>query len=192
MAENKPKVVFVLGGPGAGKGTQCANIVKEFGWCHLSAGDLLRAERATGSPDAELINTYIKEGKIVPVEITVKLLLAAMQKSETEKFLIDGFPRSLNNYEGWVNVVGDQADVAFCLVYECGEAELERRLLDRGKSSGRDDDNIEAIKKRFKTFVDETSPVIDIFKQNGKFKNINSEKCVEEVWKETSILFAGA
>lgn len=54
---DKPKVVFVLGGPGAGKGTQCANIVKEFGWCHLSAGDLLRAERASGSADADLINT---------------------------------------------------------------------------------------------------------------------------------------
>ena len=51
------QVVFVLGGPGAGKGTQCANIVKEFGWCHLSAGDLLREERASGSADAELINS---------------------------------------------------------------------------------------------------------------------------------------
>jgi UMP-CMP kinase len=69
----------------------------------------------------------IKEGKIVPVEITVKLILAAMQKSETKKFLIDGFPRSMNNFDGWGTVVGEQADVAFCLVYECSEAELERR-----------------------------------------------------------------
>jgi hypothetical protein len=73
--------------------------------------------------------TDIKEGKIVPVEITVKLLLAAMRKSDKTQFLIDGFPRSMNNYDGWCTVVGDQADVAFCLVYACGEAELERRSL---------------------------------------------------------------
>jgi UMP-CMP kinase len=190
MGESKPKVVFVLGGPGAGKGTQCANIVTEFGWCHLSAGDLLRAERATGSADADLINTYIKEGKIVPVEITVKLILTAMQTSTTKKFLIDGFPRSVNNYDGWGSVVGDKADVAFCLVYECGEAELERRLLDRGKSSGRDDDNIESIKKRFKTFVEETSPVIEMFKASGKLRIINSERSVDHVWAETKDIFS--
>ena len=57
---SKPKVVFVLGGPGAGKGTQCAKIVEEFGWCHLSAGDLLREERKSGSADADLINTCKK------------------------------------------------------------------------------------------------------------------------------------
>jgi UMP-CMP kinase len=124
---------------------------------------LLRAERAKeGSADAHLINSYIKEGKIVPVEITVKLLLKAMQHSETKSFLVDGFPRSLDNYEGWCEVVGDQADVVCCLLYECGQAELERRLLDRGKTSGRDDDNIESIKKRFVTFMNDTSPVVEV------------------------------
>jgi UMP-CMP kinase len=158
----KPLVVFVLGGPGAGKGTQCARIVKKYGWFHLSAGDLLRAETATGSADADLINSCIKEGKIVPVEVTVKLLLAAMQQSTTKSFLVDGFPRSVDNYKGWCSVVGDQADVACCLFYECGQAELERRLLDRGKTSGRDDDNIESIKKRFVTFTNDTSPVVEV------------------------------
>jgi UMP-CMP kinase len=158
----KPQVVFVLGGPGVGKGTQCANIVKKYGWCHLSAGDLLRAERATASAEADLINSCIKEGKLVPVEITVKLLLAAMQQSKTQSFLLDGFPRSIDNYEGWCAVVGDQADVACCLFYECGLGELERRLLDRGKTSGRDDDNIQSIKKRFITFMNETSPIVEV------------------------------
>ncbi|EKX52061.1 hypothetical protein GUITHDRAFT_65521, partial [Guillardia theta CCMP2712] len=182
-------VVFVLGGPGAGKGTQCTNIVKEFGWCHLSAGDLLRAERATGSANAELINTYIREGKIVPVEITVKLLLAAMEKSETKKFLIDGFPRSLNNYEGWYDVVGDDVHVAFCLFFECPEEELERRLLARAQSSGRDDDNIESIRKRFKIFIEETMPVIDKFKAKDQLKLISSVQSIEEVWGQTKLLF---
>ena len=71
---SKPQVVFVLGGPGAGKGTQCERIVSNFGFVHLSAGDLLREERTSGSKDGELIENYIKEGKIVPVEITINLI----------------------------------------------------------------------------------------------------------------------
>jgi UMP-CMP kinase len=93
MSEYQYKVVFVLGGPGSGKGTNCARIVEEFGYVHLSAGDLLRAERASGSELADMINTYINEGKIVPAEVTVSLLKAAMEKSESKSFLIDGFPR---------------------------------------------------------------------------------------------------
>ena len=69
MADTVYNVVFVLGGPGSGKGTNCAKIVEEYGYVHLSAGDLLRAERATGSDLADMINTYIKEGKIVPAEV---------------------------------------------------------------------------------------------------------------------------
>jgi len=107
------EVVFVLGGPGAGKGTQCAKIVEEFGWMHLSAGDLLRAERATGSENAQLINNYITEGKIVPVEITIKLILAEMEKNVGKKFLVDGFPRSEDNRSGWYEIAGDKAVVSF-------------------------------------------------------------------------------
>lgn len=66
---NAPIVVFVLGGPGSGKGTNCARIVSKFGYVHLSAGDLLREERASGSALADMINTFIKEGKIVPAEV---------------------------------------------------------------------------------------------------------------------------
>ena len=69
-SESKPRVFFVLGGPGSGKGTQCGNMVKEYGFVHLSAGDLLRAERNRGGPNADLINSYIAEGKIVPIKIT--------------------------------------------------------------------------------------------------------------------------
>ena len=91
-------VVFVLGGPGAGKGTNCARIVSDFGWIHLSAGDLLRAERSSGSELGEMIESIIKEGKIVPSEVTVRLLRQAMEKSAAGAgFLIDGFPRNQEN-----------------------------------------------------------------------------------------------
>lgn len=99
---NKFKVVFVLGGPGSGKGTNCAKIVELYGYVHLSAGDLLREERNSGSELAEMINTYIAEGKIVPAEVTVRLLHAAMEKSGKTKFLVDGFPRDMDNLNCWL------------------------------------------------------------------------------------------
>lgn len=94
------QVVFVLGGPGAGKGTQCSRLVAEAGFVHLSAGELLRAERKSGTPTAELINAVINRGEIVPGEITTGLLKRAMEKSCEEGkryFLIDGFPRNDDN-----------------------------------------------------------------------------------------------
>lgn len=89
-------MVFVLGGPGAGKGTQCALLAKRYDFCHLSAGDLLREERhRPGSECGELINEYIREGKIVPMHITIGLLKAAMERNGRGRFLIDGFPRDV-------------------------------------------------------------------------------------------------
>ena len=100
------------GGPGAGKGTQCSKIVEKFGYQHISAGDCLRAERKNpNSKNGALINQYIKEGKIVPVEITVKLLKKAMDASEKTKFLIDGFPRSLDNLQAFDDQVQGALDL---------------------------------------------------------------------------------
>lgn len=138
----KPTVIFVLGGPGtsrfdrdtiksdiktigAGKGTQCQRIVDEYGYAHVSAGDCLRAERNSNSADAQLINQYIQEGKIVPVEITVRLLKKAMDASGKKKFLIDGFPRNLDNVNGWFDVIGETVHVAFVLFLDCPEHVME-------------------------------------------------------------------
>ena len=99
--EDRAAIVFVLGGPGAGKGTQCARIVEEYGYVHLSAGDLLRAERKSGSPQGDLIESYIRDGRIVPVEITCGLLVAAIRANGGKRFLVDGFPRNTNNLSGW-------------------------------------------------------------------------------------------
>uniref|UniRef100_A0A0D3FB65 adenylate kinase n=2 Tax=Oryza TaxID=4527 RepID=A0A0D3FB65_9ORYZ len=104
LGDKKVTVVFVLGGPGSGKGTQCANIVEHFGFIHLSAGDLLRAEIKSGSENGTMIENMIKEGKIVPSEVTIKLLQEAMIKSGNDKFLIDGFPRNEENRAAFENV----------------------------------------------------------------------------------------
>lgn len=96
-ASNHALVLFVLGGPGAGKGTQCANLVRDYGFKHLSAGDLLREEQdRPGSQFGDLIRDYIKNGEIVPQEVTIQLLENAMkhtvERDGKRKFLIDGFP----------------------------------------------------------------------------------------------------
>lgn len=88
-------VIFVLGGPGAGKGTQCAKLVQDYGFKHLSAGDLLREEQdRPGSEFGDMIKSYIKEGTIVPMEVTIQLLEnamgAAIEKDGKKMFLIDG------------------------------------------------------------------------------------------------------
>ena len=123
---------------------------------------MLRAERDSGSPDADLINNIIKEGKIVPVEITVKLLKRAMTENGWAKsvFLIDGFPRNQDNVDGWKSVVGDEADIKGCLFFDCSEEVMLARIMERSKTSGRNDDNEEAAKKRFQTYKDSTMPVI--------------------------------
>ncbi|KAJ4730832.1 UMP-CMP kinase [Rhynchospora pubera] len=90
-SNKKMKVVFVLGGPGSGKGTQCAKIVEHFGFTHFSAGDLLRAETKSGSEYGTMIQNLMKEGKLVDSSIIVRLIQKAMLENENDKFLIDGF-----------------------------------------------------------------------------------------------------
>ncbi|XP_023148326.2 UMP-CMP kinase [Amphiprion ocellaris] len=190
----KPQVVFVLGGPGAGKGTQCSKIVEGYNYTHLSAGDLLREERAReGSECGQLIANYIKEGKIVPVEITINLLKQAMeetmQKDEKKfRFLIDGFPRNEDNLQGWNTVMDGKADVKFVLFFDCGEEVCIDRCLERGKSSGRTDDNRESLEKRIQTYLQSTRPIIELYEKHGKVRTVDASRCVEEVFADVKAI----
>jgi len=179
---NMPDVLFVLGGPGAGKGTQCFNLVKDFGYEHLSAGDLLRAERNSGSKDGALISDYIKEGKIVPVEITISLLDRAMKDSPKDKFLIDGFPRNKNNLDGWDNMMTGNVNVLGVLFFDCPEEVCIQRILKRSETSGRTDDNVESLRKRFRTYYSETMPIIEVFEKKGLVMNVDATPTSEEVY----------
>ncbi|XP_043715611.1 UMP-CMP kinase 3-like isoform X1 [Telopea speciosissima] len=182
----KVKVVFVLGGPGSGKGTQCANIVEHFGFTHLSAGDLLRAEIKSGSENGTMIQNMIKEGKIVPSGVTINLLQKAMQESDNVKFLIDGFPRNEENRAAFEKVTGIIPE--FVLFFDCSEEEMERRILNRNQ--GREDDNIDTIRKRFKVFIESSLPVIEYYESKGKVRKIDAGKPVEEVFEAVKVVFS--
>ncbi|GAA5852876.1 hypothetical protein JCM8547_004716 [Rhodosporidiobolus lusitaniae] len=194
-------VIFVLGGPGAGKGTQCARLVKDYGFVHLSAGDLLRAEQQR--PDSHvgaMIKEYITEGKIVPMEVTIKLLENAMRAAMSSeageakeagaegakgiparRFLVDGFPRQMDQAVKFDETVCPSSLVLFLV---CPEPILLERLLERGKTSGRDDDNAESIKKRFQTFVNTSMPVVEYYRKQGKVVDIDSSKSIEDVYAD--------
>jgi len=188
-AEKVPAVVFVLGGPGSGKGTQCLRIVEEYKFVHLSAGDLLRDEINSGSSHGEMISNMIKNGQIVPAEITVNLLKKAMDSNSTKKFLIDGFPRNDENNKCWVEIMGNHADTKFVLFFECPEEVLEQRLLKRGETSGRSDDNLASIKKRFHTFISQTVPVVEFYSQQNKVHKIDSNKAPDAVYADVQAIF---
>ncbi|XP_077415570.1 UMP-CMP kinase [Vanacampus margaritifer] len=194
-AMKTPQVVFVLGGPGAGKGTQCAKIIENYNYTHLSAGDLLRAERAReGSECGVLIANFIKEGKIVPVEITINLLKMAMEETMRKdaqkfRFLIDGFPRNEDNLQGWNKVMDGRADVKFVLFFDCSNAVCINRCLERGKSSGRTDDNRESLEKRIQTYLQSTRPIIQLYEKQGKVRCVDAARSVDEVFAAVKLIF---
>ncbi|XP_057970716.1 UMP-CMP kinase 3-like isoform X3 [Malania oleifera] len=176
---NEFSIIFVLGGPGSGKGTQCNLLVRHFGFTHLSAGDLLQAEIESGSENGTMILEFKKEGKIVPSEVTVKLLEQAMQRSKNKKFLIDGFPRNEENRIAFENTMRTEPDCV--LFFDCSEEELIRRVLNR--KQGRVDDNIETIRKRLRVYFESTLPVINYYSSKEKVQKIDAERPIEDVFE---------
>ena len=181
------KVVFVLGGPGAGKGTMCELAAAHQGWIHLSAGALLREEREIGGPNAALIESIVTAGQLVPDEITVRLLKHAMEKATQRtggnRFLVDGFPRSLSNLAAWNTAFGQHARLPAMVYFECPYPVLEQRILRRAKHTGRLDDNAESTKLRFDTFKEQTLPIVEFFKSMGRCIEIDTSQDREAVYR---------
>ena len=171
----QPNVIFVLGGPGTGKGTMCELAENQLGWTHLSTGELLREAQQNGDARAAVIDDCLEAGQLVPNEIVVTLLQQAMERmirtTGKTNFLLDGFPRSLNNLEAWNDIYGREVDLPKMLYLECPYEILEQRILGRAKFTGRSDDNIENLRLRFETFKAETLPTVDLFR--------NKDLCVE-------------
>ncbi len=134
----------------------------EHGFAHLSAGDLLRDEVASGSENGEMISNMMKAGALVPGEIPCRLIKAAMEKQgwAAKRFLIDGFPRGMDNFTSWQAVMGESIDLAGILHFVVDEEQLKQRILKRAETSGRADDNVETLLKRFATYRTEQLPAI--------------------------------
>ncbi|GMH50279.1 hypothetical protein TL16_g00732 [Triparma laevis f. inornata] len=161
---------------------------QHFDFIHLSVGDLLRLERSNpSSANGQLIESYLSEGKIVPVSISLTLVQKKMSTYPPSTiFLIDGFPRSLDNLTGWSSQMSDSCKTLSVLIYDCPLPILESRILLRGETSGRSDDNISSLKKRFMTFKSETIPVVKMLEESGvECVHISGENTLEEVWIST-------
>ncbi len=164
----KSSVIFVLGGPGTGKGTQSALLATNFKMMHISVGDLLRQEQATGSATGRLIESYLKVGQIVPVKVSLELLKLKFTQlhNSSDRFIVDGFPRNADNLRGWQeHGMDDVCRVKGCLWYDCSDSILLQRLLLRGQTSGRRDDNLESAKKRLESHREMASPVVEYYRK---------------------------
>jgi len=172
-------VVWVLGGPGSGKGTQCAKIVEKYGYVHISSGDLLRAEVAKQSDIGKQLNEIMKKGELVPLETVLQLLKNAInEKVDTAKgYLIDGYPRTVSQGEKFISMV---CPVRAILFFDLSDDLMMERLMKRGETSGRADDNTETIKKRLQTFRNESVPVVE--KYPSQVTTISSSDPVDVVF----------
>ena len=185
MSEDKYKVIFIVGPPGVGKNTQCDKLVEKYKFIHFGAGDLLRAEAKKDTEEGKLVNSLISQGKIVPVKITCSLLKKAMDESgKNNIFLIDGYPRNQDNIDGWNEVFGTNYTLISSIILGCSEEQLEKRLLGRAKSSGRSDDKIEVIKKRFKVYVEQSQPIEAKLKKMGPFIEVQATGTIDEVFQQ--------
>lgn len=181
------KVLFVVGGPGSGKGTQCAKMVERYGYTHISSGDLLRAEVASGSERGQKLNKIMKKGGLVPNKVVLDMIKEAMlaKVNTSDGFLIDGYPRKV---EQGVEFEKEIVPCSMCLYFDCSDKTMKDRLMSRGKDSGRADDNEDTINQRIKLFHKETKPVISHYDRQGKLKTINSEKDSSEVFDKVKKL----
>ncbi|KAK2535456.1 hypothetical protein Q9233_003753, partial [Columba guinea] len=177
------KIIFVVGGPGSGKGTQCEKIVQKYGYTHLSTGDLLRAEVSSGSERGKKLQAIMEKGELVPLDTVLDMLRDAMvAKADVSKgFLIDGYPREVKQGEEFEKKIGPPT---LLLYVDAGKETMVKRLLKRGETSGRVDDNEETIKKRLETYYKATEPVIAFYKSRGIVRQLNAEGSVEEVFQQ--------
>lgn len=181
-------IIFVVGGPGSGKGTQCDKIVKKYGFAHFSSGDLLREEVASGSEKGQALKALMDAGELVPLSEVLNLISTNMKKAKDSRgFLIDGYPREISQGQEFEKSI---APCTFVLWIDASQETMTKRLLSRGLTSGRSDDNEDTIKLRLQTFVKSTEPVIEYYQKMDKVRRVDSEKPADEVFEEVEAALA--
>lgn len=178
--------IILFGPPGAGKGTQSARLIEKYGLVHLSTGDVFRYNIKNQTELGVLAKSFIDKGQLVPDEVTNQMVKDFIARNNNDKgFIFDGYPRTIAQGENLDRVLEEyQANVTSMIALEVDEDELVIRLLERGKSSGRPDDQDEAIiRNRFKVYNDETSPLANFYAQKGKFIAVKGKGSIDEIFQ---------
>ncbi len=178
--------IILCGAPGSGKGTQSDIIVEKYGLQHLSTGDVLRQEIKSGSELGKEIEDIISKGNLVPDNKMIHLIenyLDALP-ADCKGIIFDGFPRTVEQAEALELLLQRRRMKAVMLDLCVDEEEIIKRLLNRGKTSGRTDDNYETIKKRIQIFHEVTQPVCDFYLHRHNYFYINGNKSMEDTFSQ--------
>jgi adenylate kinase len=177
--------VIIFGPPGSGKGTQSELLIAKYGIKHLSTGDLLRSEIASATPLGLEAETIMSKGQLVPDEVVIGMISNAIENNPLANgFLFDGFPRTIAQADSLDKLLElKNTRIGVVLALDVADDELEQRLLNRGKTSGRADDvNMDVIKSRIQEYKNKTAPVLGYYNPQGKVNLINGVGEIEQIF----------
>jgi adenylate kinase len=177
--------IVLFGPPGAGKGTQAVSLIEKYKLVHLSTGDILRGELAAKSPLGVEAKKYMDKGELVPDEVVIGMIEGKLDQNAGSKgFIFDGFPRTKAQASALDKLLEKKKTAITVMVaLQVDKQELINRLMGRGKVSGRaDDQDINVIENRIAVYNRETSPVIDYYDAQGKYKAVNGMGSIEEIF----------
>ncbi len=178
--------IVIFGAPGSGKGTQSERLIDEYGLHHISTGELLRRHIAEGTELGTVANKYISQGHLIPDDLMIKVLEEVLDSNPelTSKGVIfDGFPRTIDQAGSLNDMLEKRGTKVHAVVgLEVNEDDLIRRMLQRGKESGRADDSIDTIRERLNVYHNQTSPLRDFYIKEGKYHAIDGNGTVDNVF----------
>lgn len=177
--------LVLFGAPGSGKGTQSAKLIEEYGLHHISTGEVLRDHIKRGTDLGKVAQEYISQGQLIPDDLMISILDDVLEKEAKGKagVIFDGFPRTIPQAEALKDFLKKRGtDLHAVVGLEVPEDELVERMLNRGKETGRADDNLETIKKRLDVYHNQTSPLRDYYHKEGKYIKINGSGIVDEIF----------
>jgi len=177
--------IVLFGPPGAGKGTQSENLIEKFQLIHLSTGDLLRSEIAQQTELGMQAKLLMDKGELVPDAVVIGMIRSKLEHNQQANgFIFDGFPRTAAQAEALDNLLAEKnTNISCMLALEVDNEELTKRLLLRGKDSGRaDDQNEEIIRNRIKEYNNKTAPLKDFYSAQNKFHAVNGIGSIDEIF----------
>lgn len=182
---NNQIFIVLFGAPGSGKGTQSARLIDEYGLYHISTGELLRQHIKNGTELGKVADGYISKGQLIPDDLMIRILDETLDKEASGKngVVFDGFPRTIPQADALKQLLRRRGhDLSAVVGLEVPEDELVTRMLQRGKETGRADDNIETIKNRLKVYHDQTAPLREYYIKEGKYLPVNGHGVVDEIF----------